>query len=55
MIDQLLHPLEKPHRMWEAGVRVECGFIDPALMKVKQPWVARGTKGIDPQASGLGA
>src|SRR5262249_43636450 len=55
MVDQLLDPLEEPYRMREAGVKVECGFVHPARVEEEQARVAGGTKGIDPQASGLGA
>jgi len=51
LIEQHIHASEESHRMRQFGVRLECSFVHPPGMNVKEPSVSHGTKQMKTQAS----
>jgi hypothetical protein len=51
LIEQHIHASEESHRMRQFGVRLECYFVHPTGMNVKEPPVSHGTKQMKAQAS----
>ena len=53
VIDQRLHPFDEAHRVRQARVMVERGFVHPARMDVEQARVTGRAERLDAQAAGF--
>jgi len=51
MINQWPHSLQETHRVRQRRVFIECRFVDPTRVDIKQPRVADGTMRLDRQTS----
>ena len=53
MIDACLHGFAKSHRMRQPRVNLECLFLPPFRVNVKQAPIANRTEGVNPEAARL--
>src|SRR4029077_3459554 len=53
LVEEGVHALEESHGMRQIRVGVECGFVHPARMNVKEAAVAHRAEDVETQAAGL--
>jgi hypothetical protein len=51
LIEQHVRAFEESHRMRQFGMRLECSFVHPTGMNVKEPPVSHGTRQMKVQTS----